>query len=246
MSTEPSIKIHFDDLAVSIKNGGLGFWNSKWVRLWVAHSSRGKKPKVPFSPPPELIHVQGLFNEEAFYREIEGKPFELQEITAPEWTGIKQVYADSFVLWQEKYRSRNIHPVFENDVEWLERNLNTERSIEIQPMYMAGEERPPTYKFGEKPRSSSDNNNAPPTIHPQEPDIEVLHPGNTKPKRQTRERLKVLCKCHDKNLTIEEILNECKKESPDLFHNHTLDKFSKGTGNLWQLAQGYGLIPKRK
>lgn len=78
------------------------------------------------------------------------------------------------------------------------------------------------------------------------PDFEALHPGNTKPKREARERLKVLYKCHDKNLTIEEILSECKRECPDLFDKYTLDTFSKGTGNLWKLAQEYELIPRRK
>ncbi|MDQ5769565.1 hypothetical protein [Thiothrix subterranea] len=149
------IKVHFDDLANAIRSGGFAYWNSKWIRLWVAHSTRSEKPKLPFSPPPELIHVQGIFNEKGFFREIEGKPFELEEVTAPEWAGIKQTYADSFLIWQEKYRHRNIHPVFEDNLEWLERNLNTERVIEIQPMYMAGDPRPPTYKLGEKPQPST-------------------------------------------------------------------------------------------
>lgn len=150
------IKVHFDDLANAIRSGGFAYWNSKWIRLWVAHSTRSKKPKLPFSPPSEPIHVQGIFNEQGFFREVEGKPFELEEVTAPDWTGIKQTYADSFTIWQEKYRHRNIYPVFENQLEWLEHNLNTERVIEIQPMYMAGDPKPTTYKLGKNPQVNSD------------------------------------------------------------------------------------------
>lgn len=149
------IKVHFDDLATAIKSGGFGFWNSRWIRLWVAHSTRARKPKLPFSPPPEPVHIQGVFNETAFFREIDGKPFKLHEVHAPDSTGIKQIYVDSFLLWQEKYRSRNIHPVFEDQIEWIEKNLDTKTVIEVQPIYMAGDPRPPTYKLGEKPQPNT-------------------------------------------------------------------------------------------
>lgn len=251
IENKAKIKIHVDDLASAIKQGGLNWWCSKWVSLWLAHTKRTTKPKLAFSPAPEPVLIKGLFDESPFFQESKERPFEMQEVEAPEWAGIKRTYVDSFILWQEKYRYKNIHPVFENQLEWLERNLNTERVIEIQPMYMAGDPKPPTYKLGEKPQPSTTptttepHTNTPP-LTDATPDFEALHPGNTKPKRDTRERLQVLYKCHDKNLTIEEILSECKRECPDLFDKYTLDTFSKGTGNLWQLAQGYELIPRRK
>lgn len=182
------IKVHFDDLANAIRSGGFAYWHSKWIRVWVAHSTRSKKPKLPFSPPLEPIHVQGIFNEQGFFREVEGKPFELEEVTAPDWTGIKQTYADSFTIWQEKYRHRNIHPVFENQLEWLKCNLNTASVIEIQPIYMAGDPKPPTYKLGEKPQPNT-------TI-------------DLQPIQSTTSKL-------TKN-TTEEILGECKSKYPVL------------------------------
>lgn len=79
-----------------------------------------------------------------------------------------------------------------------------------------------------------------------EPDFESLHHGNTKPIIKTREKLKVLWECHDDNLSVDEILQKCKKSRPDLFSKYTRDTFSKGRGNPWKLAQDYGLIPARK
>lgn len=167
LENKVKIKIHFDELADAIKKGGLNWWNSKWVRLWVAHSTRAKKPKLPFLPAPEAVHIQGVFNEQKFfYKEVDEGSFDLQEVQAPEWAGITQNYVDSFIIWQEKYRSRNIHPVFENMADLLEKNLNTESVIEIQPLYMAGDPRPPTYKLGEKPQPGSDTTTDPQAIQP--------------------------------------------------------------------------------
>lgn len=200
------VKVHFDDLAAAIKSGGFGFWNSRWIRLWVAHSTRARKPKLPFSPPPEPVHIQGVFNETAFFREIDGKPFKLHEVHAPECTGIKQIYVDSFLLWQEKYRSRNIHPVFEDQIEWIEKNLDTKTVIEVQPIYIAGDPRPPTYKLGEKPRSSTLNNL---------PFIPLQNPA-------TRMQLQVLALNRIRatmpaNSTKGEIFEECKVQENTLF-----------------------------
>jgi hypothetical protein len=155
----------------------------------VAHSKRARKPKLPFSSPPELVHIKGIFNDTAFFREVEGRPFELKEVEAPEYTGIKQVYVDSFLLWQEKHRFRCVYPVFEDQVEWLEHNLNTKTVIEIQPMFMAGDEKPPTYTLGENsPSSSIGNTNDLQAIQPQTP---LPLPTTTEPPTNTPDGLPI-------------------------------------------------------
>ncbi len=209
LEDKAKIKIHIDDLANLIKQGGINWWYSKWVRLWVAHIKRATKPKLAFSPAPEIVLVKGLFDEASFFQESPTEPFEMQEVEAPEWAGIKRKYVNSFTLWQEKYRYRNIHPVFEDQVEWIERNLNTERLIEIQPIYMAGDPRPPTYKLGEKPQPSTDdkNTNAPQTIQPQKPatrlQLQVLALQRiraTLPAKSTKSEIFEKCKEQEKTL----------------------------------------------
>ena len=181
----------------------------RWVKLWVAHSKRARKPKLPFSSPPELVHIKGIFNDTAFFREVEGRPFELKEVEAPEYTGIKQVYVDSFLLWQEKHRFRCVYPVFEDQVEWLEHNLNTKTVIEIQPMFMAGDEKPPTYTLGENsPSSSIGNTNDLQAIQPQKP--------ATRLDLQVQALLSIRATL-PANATRKQVHAECQRKIPDLF-----------------------------
>ena len=144
------IEIHIKDLSESIKSCGLSWVFSKWVRLWNAHIKRSSRPSLPASPPPEPVHIVGLYGESAFFREIDDKPFELHEVEAPEWTGIKKSYVDSFELWQNKHRFRTDHPVFESEIHYIRKNLLVDYELEVQPMFEWGNPPPPTYKFSQE------------------------------------------------------------------------------------------------
>ena len=56
----------------------------------------------------------------------------------------------------------------------------------------------------------------------------------------------MLYHCHDDNLSIQAILDECKMARFDLFGHYDLERFSSGSGNLWSMAIKYKVIPSRK
>lgn len=144
------IEIHIKDLSESIKKGGLSWIFSKWVKLWNTHIKRSSRPSLPVSPPPEPVHVVGMYGESAYFKEIDGQPFELHEVEAPEYTGIKKSHVDSFEFWQARHRIRTDYPMPESVIDTVENQLNVDYELEVEPAFEWGQARPLNYKFSDR------------------------------------------------------------------------------------------------